>query len=106
MTWRYLADVDELPEGGVIGRETDGVAIALYRLEEAYFATADWCTHARARLSAGEVVEGYIECPLHGGLFEIRTGKAAGAPVSVDLKTYPVRVIGTRVEVNVDGGGG
>ena len=55
-------------------------------------------------LEAREVVEGYIECPLHFGLFEIATGKAAGAPVTVDLRTYPVRVEGTRIEIEVDPG--
>ena len=100
MTWRPAANVGDLADRDVIGREVDGRRIAIYRLEDGYFATSDLCTHGRATLSEGEVVEGYIECPLHFGLFEIRTGKAAGAPVSVDLTTYPVRIEGARIEVD------
>ena len=40
-----------------------------------------------------------IECPKHNGRFDIRTGEAKGAPVCVDLQTYPVKVEGGRVFV-------
>ena len=101
MSWHAVAEDAEIPEGGVIGRECAGRRIALYRVAGTLHATADTCTHGNACLSQGEVVEGYIECPLHFGLFEIATGKAAGAPVSVDLATYAVRVRGTRIEVEI-----
>ncbi len=103
VSWRPVADLAEFGDRDVIGREVDGLAIALYRLDGAVYATADHCTHGSARLSAGEVVEGYVECPLHFGLFEIRTGKAAGAPVGRDLRTFPVRLDGTRIEVAIAG---
>jgi nitrite reductase/ring-hydroxylating ferredoxin subunit len=101
MPWHAVADAAELADGAVIGRECAGRRVALYRLGEAFFATSDLCTHANARLSEGEVVEGYVECPLHFGLFEIATGRAAGAPVTRDLATYPVRVVDGRIEVEV-----
>ena len=44
-----------------------------------------------------------MECPLHDGLFDIRTGKAQGGPVGKDLRTDPVRVEGTRLLVRIDG---
>ena len=102
MTWHAVADLAEVPEGGVVSRTCAGRDLALYRVDGALYATAALCTHGAARLTDGEVVDGYIECPLHFGLFEIATGRAAGAPVSRDLATYPVRVVGTRVEVEVE----
>ena len=101
MAWHPAADVADLADREVIGREVAGRSVALYRLDGAYFATADLCTHALARLSDGEVVEGYIECPAHHALFEIRTGKATGGRATCDLATYPVRVEGTRIEVEI-----
>ena len=101
MSWYYVADTADLAESDVIGREIDGRKIAIYRCEGGYYATANLCTHANALLSEGVVVEGYIECPLHFGLFEIRTGKAAGAPVTRDLKVYPLRVLGSRIEIEL-----
>lgn len=102
MPWVDVADAAELDERGVIGREVEGRRVAVYRLDGALHATQDLCTHGQARLSEGEVVEGYIECPLHFGLFEIATGKAAGAPVTRDLATYPVRVEGGRIWIELD----
>jgi len=44
-------------------------------------------------LSDGLVLEGgLIECPLHEGTFEIRTGRAVGAPCTVALRTYDIKV--------------
>ena len=104
MAWRHLAEVADLAGRDVIGRVCDGRRIALYRLGERYHATSDVCTHGQALLSGGEVVEGHIECPAHFGLFEIATGKAAGAPVSRDLRVYPVRVEGGAIFVDVGEG--
>jgi nitrite reductase/ring-hydroxylating ferredoxin subunit len=104
MAWLPVADVSDFAGRDVIGTQCADKAIAIYKVEGAYYATSNICTHAGARLSEGEVVEGLIECPLHFGLFEILTGKAQGAPVTRDLKTYPVRVDGTRVEVEVQNG--
>jgi nitrite reductase/ring-hydroxylating ferredoxin subunit len=47
----------------------------------------------------GFITEGRIECPIHSGLFDIRTGRALTAPCTIDLKVYPVRVEGGRVLV-------
>jgi len=101
MPWHPVADTADLAQRPVIGRDCAGRKLALYRLADRYYATENTCTHANALLSEGEVVEGYIECPAHYGLFEIATGKAQGAPVCVDLATYPVRVTGTRIEVEI-----
>ncbi|WP_457116650.1 non-heme iron oxygenase ferredoxin subunit [Methylobacterium sp. JK268] len=102
MTWHHAADIADLAEKDVIGRDCAGHRIALYRVAGRYYATSDVCTHQNALLSEGEVVEGCIECPLHFGLFAIATGEAQGAPVCVDLRVYPVRVVGTRLEVAID----
>lgn len=103
--WLHLADTADLAGRDVIGRVCRGRRIALYRLGGAFHATSDVCTHGQALLSEGEVVEGHIECPAHFGLFEIATGKAAGAPVSRDLQTYPVRVEEGRILVLTEEGG-
>jgi len=40
---------------------------------------------------------GIIECPKHNGRFDYTSGKALGAPVLDDIRTYPVRVEGGTV---------
>lgn len=94
MAWHKVARVSEVPEGEVIGVEVEGTPIALYQLDGDFYATHNVCTHAFALLSDGYVDEGKIECPLHQGIFDIRTGKAEEGPVDEDLKTFPVKVEG------------
>jgi nitrite reductase/ring-hydroxylating ferredoxin subunit len=101
MGWEHLANTSDFSRSSVIGRVSGGRPIAIYHVDGKYYATSDICTHANGVLSQGEVVDGYIECPLHFGLFEISTGKAQGAPVTHDLAAFPVRIEGTQIFVQV-----
>jgi nitrite reductase/ring-hydroxylating ferredoxin subunit len=69
----------------------------LYRLEDdgGVYAIDNVCTHALAYLSEGWLEGDVIECPLHGGCFNVRTGKGLGDPIEEDLKTYPIQVSGS-----------
>jgi nitrite reductase/ring-hydroxylating ferredoxin subunit len=68
--------------------------VVLINLEGDYYALNDLCTHEDASLSDGEDVGDEIECPMHGGAFEIRTGLPANFPVVVPVETYDVKVEG------------
>jgi naphthalene 1,2-dioxygenase ferredoxin component len=76
--------------------------IALFNLDGEFFAIDNICTHGAAQLSDGYVEGELIECPQHGGSFEIRTGKAAGYPCVVDVESYPVKVENGTIEVGID----
>jgi anthranilate 1,2-dioxygenase large subunit len=102
MAWQHAASLNSIRDGGVIGVDIDGTPVALYRLHSEIFATRGICTHALALLSEGWVEDGKIECPLHQGQFDIRTGKALCAPLTQDLRTYAVRLEGDDVFVDLD----
>ncbi len=91
----------DLAPGDVLHLALAGQEIALFNVSGEYFATSDRCTHMRARLSDGYVTEGVIECPLHFGKFDIRTGRALSPPCKLDLATYPVEVRADSVFVGV-----
>jgi naphthalene 1,2-dioxygenase system ferredoxin subunit len=42
-----------------------------------------------------------IECPLHQGKFDVRTGRAMCEPLTKDIETYPVELRGDDVYVEV-----
>ena len=70
-----------------------GRTFAIYRSRgRRYFATDGLCTHEKVHLADGLVMDDIIECPKHNGRFNYKTGEAKGAPVCVNLKTYPVKV--------------
>ncbi len=66
--------------------------IAIFKLEDGFYAIDDTCTHADASLSEGEVFDGVVECPLHGAEFDIRTGKNLTLPAVTPVRSYPVKV--------------
>lgn len=65
------------------------------------FASDGFCTHERAHLADGLVLDDIIECPKHNGRFSYMTGEAMGAPVCVNLKTHPVKVEAGRVLIDI-----
>jgi nitrite reductase/ring-hydroxylating ferredoxin subunit len=89
-----LTDIDE----GSIGSTTlsDGTRVAIYRVRgEEVFATDDRCSHGASSLCDEGALEGYvIECGLHLGSFDIRTGKAVATPCTKSIRTYPAHVRG------------
>jgi naphthalene 1,2-dioxygenase system ferredoxin subunit len=97
-----VAAADEVPDGDVVGREVGGREIALYRLGDEVLATDARCTHGDASLCGGFVEpDGSIECPLHQGRFDIRSGRALCEPVTDDLAVHEVRLEGGRVWVRL-----
>lgn len=102
MAWREAISLDELQPGAVKRADIDDTPIAVYRLGDEVFATHGICTHALAFLAEGFLEDGKIECPLHQGQFDIRTGKALCAPLSKDIQTFAVKIDGGKVFVDLD----
>ncbi len=75
--------------------------IVLLNVDGDFYALSDTCTHEDASLSDGEIIGDELECPLHGGAFEIKTGLPAAFPVVVAARIYPVRVVGDDVQIAV-----
>lgn len=95
--WYLVAKTSDLNPGEVMYVEVGNDPVALINLEGEYFALSDICTHEEASLSDGEIYGDEIECPLHGGAFEIRTGLPANFPVVVPVETYEIKVEGDDV---------
>ncbi len=94
-----VAKVGDLNPGEMMYVEVGDDPVCLINLDGAFYALSDICTHEEASLSDGEIVGDEIECPLHGGAFDIRTGQPAAFPVVVPVETYRVRVVGDEVQV-------
>ena len=67
--------------------------------EGTLFATQDLCTHDGGTLGDGELVDGEVECPRHGGRFDLRTGAVTALPPMFPIKTFPVHVEGDQILV-------
>lgn len=92
LSWVATVPPAALEEHGVTKAHVNGINVALYAVEGEYFATADLCTHGKASLADGYLDGDLIECPLHQGTFNVKTGEAVDAPCSVAVRTFPVKL--------------
>jgi 3-phenylpropionate/trans-cinnamate dioxygenase ferredoxin subunit len=100
--WVVACGADDVDEEDVIRFDHGGRTFAIYRSpDDEFFATDGLCTHEKAHLSGGLVMDNIIECPKHNGRFNYKTGQAKGAPVCVNLQTYPVKVEGGKVLIQI-----
>lgn len=102
MSYQLLCSVDDIELGTVRGAELDGIDIAIARVgEREFYAVRDLCTHGNVPLSEGELSGCAVECWLHGSRFDLRTGVPDKLPATEPVATYPVKVEGTDVLVDV-----
>jgi naphthalene 1,2-dioxygenase system ferredoxin subunit len=87
--------------GECTGIKAAGKSLALYNVDGDFFCTDNICTHQFALLTDGLLENNIIECPLHAGQFDVRTGKGLCAPITQDLRTYPVRLEDGKIFVNL-----
>jgi nitrite reductase/ring-hydroxylating ferredoxin subunit len=106
LPWRNVLAADAVGDDEIVGLKIDGRDIAVCRHDGAYHAFHNICTHQHALLSDGYVEDGCVECPLHQGRFDVKTGKAMGAPVTVPIKVFPVKVADGQIHVDLDGEAG
>lgn len=100
--WIDALSADELPADDVKGFAVAGRDIAIYTVGDEVYATDNLCTHGNARLCDGFLEGHEIECPLHQGKFDVRDGRPTCEPVTEALRSYPVRVEGGRVFLQLE----
>lgn len=102
MAWISACSADDIAAEDVKRFDHSGRTFAIYRSpDDKYYATDGLCTHEKVHLADGLVMDNIIECPKHNGRFDYRTGQARGAPVCVNLKTYPAKVEGGKVLIDI-----
>lgn len=90
--WIKACSASDIDEEDLIHWDHGDRTYAIYNTVRGFFCTDCMCTHEAQHLDEGLVIDDVIECPLHQGRFNLRTGKALFAPACVDLATYNVEV--------------
>ena len=99
--WHDLISVAKLDRGDVTPATLDGRRLAVFDTPRGVHVTSARCSHGGADLCDG-YFEGFrIECPLHQGCFDIRSGKATGRPATRAIKVYACRVVDGVVQVRM-----
>ena len=99
-----ICPLDELPPGEKRLVEVDEVEIGVFNCAGTILAIEDRCSHDDGELVEGEFdqEECTVECPRHGSLFDLRTGKPLNLPAYVPVDTFPVVVEDGVIRVEVE----
>jgi len=101
--WIDVAAEADLFEGAGIAVQAPGHEVALFSIDGEVFATDNICSHGHAKLCDGYVEGHEVECPIHQGRFDVRTGAATCAPATESVKSWPVKIEGGRVYLQFEG---
>jgi 3-phenylpropionate/trans-cinnamate dioxygenase ferredoxin subunit len=96
-----VAELDDLPEGKPQSVAAEDQELVLIRQDGEVFALEDRCSHEEFPLHNGEVVDGQIECALHGARFDLESGDAKALPAVKPVKRFECRVEGGEVQVKL-----
>ena len=94
-----VAALSELPPGDMKVVDVGDDQILLVNVDGAVHACDDICSHAYASLSEGDLSGNEVECPLHGAVFNVATGKALTPPAVDALRTFAIQVDGDDILV-------
>jgi len=94
-----VAEKKDLPAGSAKAVEVNGKQIALFNIDDEYYAIDDTCTHVGGSLSEGFVDGNEVTCPLHGATFDITNGKVTGEPAEEGVKSYKVHIEGESISI-------
>jgi nitrite reductase/ring-hydroxylating ferredoxin subunit len=97
-----ICPISEVADNSVKSFEVGNNVIAVYNLSGTFYATDNECTHGAASLADGILEDEIIECTLHFGAFNVKTGEAVQAPCFTPLRTYKVVVQNGQVMVDLD----
>ena len=98
-----ICKLDELPPGGMRMVEWEDLEIGVFNCNGEILAIEDRCSHDNGTLVEGELDQDKctVECPRHGSLFDLRTGKPLTLPAYVPVETFPVTVEEDTIKVEV-----
>ena len=101
MAWVRVAAANDVGPGTATVVEAGGRRIALCNTGDGFHAIDDICTHDGSPLDQGTLDGNQIECPRHGAKFDVVTGRALTLPAIRPVRTYPARIAGDGVELDL-----
>lgn len=100
--WLTVGQAAGLAEGTMLTATHGDLYLAVARVNGELYAFDDTCSHEWCPLSEGRLDEYEVICRCHGSSFDIQTGAVLLPPATEPIKTYPVRVTGDEIQVQVD----
>jgi 3-phenylpropionate/trans-cinnamate dioxygenase ferredoxin component len=103
MSFVRAAAVGEVAPGVGKAVQVGGRRLALFLVDGRYYALDEECPHRGAPLSEGECAGAELICPWHDARFDLATGAVQCPPAKRGVTSYPVRIVGDEIQVDVPG---
>ena len=100
-SWIFVCNESEIEMDDLKRFDHKENTFCIYKIKDGIYATDGLCTHEEVHLEDGLVMHGEIECPMHQGIFDIKSGKAVSEPACVDLKIYETKVEGGKIYIKL-----
>jgi len=99
-----VAGIEEIDSGSMLKVEVGDRILCLINISGEIYVLDDRCSHADFSLSEGmlDVDAKEVECPKHGALFDIETGKAMCLPATQPVATYKAHVSEGRILIEIE----
>jgi len=88
--WVRVADAGDVAEGEVNAYTVGSRAVAVANVEGDLYAVDDTCTHQGCSISEGELVGTILECPCHGGRYDVMSGEVVSGPPPEPVDIFEV----------------
>jgi 3-phenylpropionate/trans-cinnamate dioxygenase ferredoxin component len=95
-----VASLSQLAAGTGRAVEVNGKSIALFNVNGKVYATDNTCLHQGGPLGEGTLEDEVVTCPWHMWQYNVRTGESLEDSM-LKVETYPVRVAGDDIEVEI-----
>lgn len=104
MAEHTVCTTEELPAGARKIIEVEDLKIGVFNCDGELFAIEDRCSHDDGPLAEGELdcVACTVECPRHGSIFDLRSGRPRTLPAFAPVEVFEVRVEDGEIRIEVD----
>ena len=97
--WITVFNENALMNGENSVIDVDGTDVAIFKIDDEFFAIEDVCSHDGTEIASGELDGDEIICPRHGARFCVKTGAVKSAPAYEDIHSYPIRIVEGMVQI-------
>lgn len=101
-TFVSVAKTTDVPPGTVKYVEVDDMRLAICNVDGTFYCIEDVCTHDGGSLDQGCLLGDIIECPRHGGRFNVASGRAVRMPAVAPVETFDVKVEDDEIMISLD----
>ena len=101
MEFVRVASAKDLTPGKILPAQLGDKQILVVNLDGRYYSIGNICTHQACLLSSGKLSGGFVECPCHGSLFDVKTGNVLNGPAKDPAVVYQVKAEQDQILVGI-----